>query len=272
MPIVLPPSGVTPSLSRILIGTGALSDGATLSTLGATLEAGTALTNLQMIQPTDYAGFMNLSLTQIRVTFPAATTFNWIVLWHTNFTSAGTWRVQSNTGFDSGFLTAWGMQDLSTWPRPHCMLFIPATVIGAGFVDISLLDSANPDGAIRVGRLYVSMAWQPSHTYKYGISVGHIDKSEKTIVASGQTVIRRVEPAPTTSFSLQYMTKTEMLQNGYALSRLRGSALDVGICLNPMDSANEQEQLMYGTLDTPPAITNPDFNQYEQSYKFTGLL
>lgn len=180
---------------------------------------------------------------------------------------AGYWPL---AGFDSGALRCWGTQDLSTWTRRHSLLYVP-TGFTASHLQIDVTDPANPDIAVRIGRLVVGQGWQPTRAYKYGKSMSFADDSTFMTTPSGQRVPTVMESAPKFEFTLAYLTEEELLAHGYELARRHGIAKPLLCCLNPTDDDRLHEKLVYGLLEQPPAIVEQGFRQYEQQYRIESL-
>jgi len=268
-------------MANIIICEPSLSDNAALYGIGSA-KTETPATNMQKMQPKiiwETTG-VTTGLTVFSVDLGTSPSYDTFSLLFTNATTAATWTISTSIFPSSGFsdiltgatLRAAGQTNHT---RPHAFYKHGSTLTNR-YVKIQITDTSNPAGYIRVGRLYICKAYQPTRNADFGLSFGFEDlASEGVITLTGETLYRREDPIPTLNFSMRaYGTAgwTEVQANLFELFRLRGGSRDIMIVVDPADSSYVGRLIHYGTLKSRLAIQAPQYGVYQTDYQLVGLI
>lgn len=278
-----------PSLStntgNPVIGWADWSDAATLSTTAA-VEGTNALTNLQTDQPTELASLNASSIATILCDHQSPAPWNHVQLLFTNLTVDALWRIRAADVeaelataplYDSGWLPAWMVPDMTRWRRPHASLRHP-TGMASRYVQIELDDTANPDGYLRLGVLVIGQFWQTPRAQSIGRTFGFDDASTSSTAVDGRTIVTSVEPAPGQNFGVELIdppdAEDDLMEFFYELVRERGASRPVVIMLRPDDPVHAARNLTYGLLEVSGAGQGKEdgYGAYSFTVRIRGML
>lgn len=199
-----------------------------------------------------------------------------------NLSAAATWRVLigSTAGASdvhaSGWENVWQMvfDDLVEWESaiwwlgvadseylrsPYAAMRAAAEIYSARYVTIEISDTANVDGYVQVGRLFVGGSLQPTYNASYGLQDGFKDLSSTDSSESGAlwgTERRRMRY---TSLVLNWLTTTEASYI-HEMQRLLGTLGEVLYIPYPADMGESQRYGYLGRLSELSAIEYPYYN------------
>lgn len=133
-------------------------------------------------------------------------------------------------------------------------------------IDVTITDSANPQGYIELSRLVVGAYWSPTYNTSFGIQLGFLDTSEQVRTESGNLITQNGTVHKTMTFDLSWLIEKERVK---MLSILRGNGLrkPLFVSVFPQDSSIEKEQnyQIYGKLNSLNDITHPIYTVYSTS-------
>ena len=89
---------------------------------------------------------------------------------------------------------------------------------------VELYDTSNPDGAIRLGRVFLGDAWQPAYNASYGITHGFDDATDVVEAGDRTEYFDRKRLRRTASLALEHLSEAEAYQRIYALQRTEGTS------------------------------------------------
>lgn len=278
MTVILMPETNPARVRHLLYGHADWLDNApSVAITGTTPSTGTSFANLLEPQPTDLFACAPSSSMYLEFDRGGDAAFNVVSLLYTNATSAAQWRVRAGpssgtwSAFDSGTLTLWPQPGLETWRYAHAFLFIPATVT-ARVVRIDIDDAGNPATRFYVGRAFISLMWQPTFNYDYGINFGHVGQSQKRRMPGSQTRRLARRPVPFVEWTIKMLQRDEMFSIAHRIERERGDAEDVLVVADPGDALHLQEMMAYGTVSDLQAISLTTHNRYEKTWRVEALL
>lgn len=262
-------------MSNIVIATPILSDAGTVT--ASSQIAAAPVDNLQRMQPTDV--WQSTGTTAyVEIDLGSTQSINLFALLFTNCTSSATWRVRaassqanliSAPGYDSSTVI------FSPWStasdRRHGFRFLTVPVTQR-WVRFDITDSGNQDGYIAAGRLYVANAYQPARNYEYGARHGFKDLSGSDRSSGGQRIVHEQPIIPMIDLSIVCNDRDEFYANTHRIQQLRGGSKDILIILDPDDTTNGHEGILYGTLESSLPSVHPRYNHYEQRYVLEGLI
>lgn len=162
-----------------------------------------------------------------------------------NLTSAATIRLRladtvpdltAAPAKDSTAVSAWPTSGKHTDPTwPHELSLVGVTNSTAyRYARLDFIDAANADTYLEFGRIAVGRAWQPTYNLDLDPSIGFVPLDVQEPSPYGQTF---TDPRPWAQrqFDLAFSAANQDDVHDYAmeLSRLRGQAGDVIVCLDP---------------------------------------
>jgi len=205
-----------------------------------------------------------------------------IGLCSTNLSLAATVRIRASnsstfasTLYDSGTLAAYpaGVTEASRegmrWNWFHRL----TTATAATWWRVEILDAANPDGYVSVGRLFAGTGvWQPTINMLAGAGLGWESNAEVMKALSGAEWIADVEAHRTLRFGLQ-LPESEMLASGFDLQRVAaGSRREVVAVWDPSDGVHYVRRSMLGRLRTLSPIEAPYYATSKTAFEIKELL
>lgn len=115
-----------------------------------------------------------------------------------------------------------------------CAVLAPAATYRYWRLD--LIDAANPDGYIEVGRLFGGSAWSPTINAIYGAGIAYESRDVVTEMDSGSEYTR-ARPAPrVVQFALPGLTDSETISTVLDMQRRQGSSGEVLFEFDPADT------------------------------------
>ena len=162
--------------------------------------------------------------------------------------------------------------DYDSWPYHHGLMWFPVGVTDR-YLRVDILDPNNADGHLRMGRLYGSAAWQPSHNMQWGSDVyGYVDSSPFDDLPSGPRIPMRIPIRGERSFSLRCTDIRQLRENAQELARTLGGSRDCLVIFNPDEPEFLQHDMEYGTLQAQQRAIYEGWSVYALNYTITGLL
>lgn len=274
-------------MAQILIAEPGLGDGSILSS-SATIATSMPLSNLQTMQPTDKTRFIDLTQT-ISITIDASAIFgagllytqwNAIYLPFNNTTSAGVISLASSSSLAG--LAGAAITTYPTWPAPglkpyfprvHSRIYLP-TPSTDPYIMITIADSANPDGFIDIGRLYIADGYVPQYPMAFG-EMPNPTELERVIRAEGGPTYAR-QSGIDENFNPVLQTysdagKAEFYNRIQRIKRLRGTSRDILIDYDVLDNTYAMDGIQYGRLTNVQAPKQTAFQLYEIPLSLAGL-
>lgn len=214
--------------------------------------------------------------------FTGTPTVALIGLCSTNLSLAATVRIRASnsssfasTLYDSGTLAAYpaGVTEASReglrWNYFHRL----TTATAATWWRVEILDAANPDGYVSVGRLFAGTGvWQPTINMLAGAGLGWESNAEVMKALSGAEWITDVEAHRTLRFGLQ-LPESEMLASAFDLQRVAaGSRREVVAVWDPSDGVHYVRRSLLGRLRTLSPIEAPYYATSKTAFQIKELL
>lgn len=262
------------------------------------------LTNLQDPRPTKMAQSSDVSSasTTFRIQLTAARTFRAIVFGPTNYSSGGSYRIRgySDSGYtslvdDTGVIIL-GSEPAHTldmhwtdayWWSGAQPLDDPGNAAGiwvihvydsditAQYWDFSLDNQSNPDGFLKIGRLFMGTAWIPSLNYtpeSNKFSFASLTASQSS--AGGSRYYHRRRAARAFSWSHPFLPKTEVTDDVYRIAAIAGTDRQVFVIPDPDDIDRRTTRSFLGTLDELPswAFNNVDGGGASTGFQVTEVI
>lgn len=202
-----------------------------------------------------------------------------------NLTSAATIRLRladtvpaltAAPAVDSTALSAWPSSGKHTDPDwAHELSLVQATNTTAyRYARLDLADALNADGYLDVGRVAVGRAWQPTYNLDLDPTIAFVPIDVQEPNSYGQTF---TDPRPWAQrqFDLAFSAANQDDVHDYAmeLSRLRGQAGDVIVCIDPAATTRFHRWSMQALFTGRAAFkAQPLWDGANQTWGFTASL
>jgi hypothetical protein len=153
-------------------------------------------------------------------------------------------------------MAMWPSSAASTWTRKHATKWLGTSPQTYRYWRIDITDTSNTDGVFTIGRLYMSKAFQPSRSAKYGSTMGFLETARRTESLGGNVFPRRSARHQTADITLEYLSQVEMLGSISVIQRQRGVSQDILVILDPNEPTYLMEYTVYGLLKDAAQYTN----------------
>lgn len=217
-------------MSNLRIIESSLSDSATLSDGNSNISSSMPVANLQNSLREYYTRTTNLSDMIINVDFAADQVVSAVHLGRCNLSSAATWRIQcydaasqsGNIVYDSAAIDfivpltfgeldwgvdAFGAAAMEDWAQRFATHWFSAVAVRS--MKITISDSANADGYLQAGRLFIGRYFSPSTNCDWGASLLWHDRSEQYRTAGGSLRTENRDSYRELSFNLSWLDDGE---------------------------------------------------------------
>lgn len=178
--------------------------------------------------------------------------------------------------YSSGWQPAWRMVfdnlvewESATWwagiagdeylRSPYAVSAIADDTYSARYVAVEISDTANADGYVQIGRLFVGGALQPTYNAAYGLQDQWRDLSSIEASESGAMWATERRKLRSTSFVLPYITPAETAYY-HEMQRQMGTTREVLYLPYPSDMGESQRYGFLGRLSELSAIDYPYCN------------
>jgi hypothetical protein len=142
------------------------------------------------------------------------------------------------------------------------------------FIKVEVDDEGNSDGYIKIGRLFISKAWQPEYNASYGISYGHSTNADiDTAMDTNRTeYFRQYTPKRTVSFSLEQIDEEAGFQRILRMQKEIGITGEVLYTENSVESMSDFSKTFIGRLSSANPLINPYFESFTSSVDIIEIL
>lgn len=265
-------------MGNFLLADPSLSDeGAIYNVTGEATEA--PADNLQTMQPKELYEIPSAAAGSkvIDIDLGTSASYDFFALLFTNLSASATWSITSGTNgvvFGTTLLasTTFRAAGQTGYPRTHGF-YVHSSTETNRFVRLTLSDTGNTDGVLRLGRLYICKAWRiPAD---YGLTFGFSDTAEAVETVAGERIPHQRETVPALSFQLSVTGSSawaDVQTNLYELFRKRGSSRDVLAIIDPDDTSYAGRLVRYGTLQPQLALSLPAYQFYQTNVELSGLI
>lgn len=254
-------------MSQLFIGWPNRIDDATLS--GGSWLSGLPLTNLKDRAMSHVARSTNATTgsTIIDIDLGQDRSLRAVALINHNLSQSGSWRIKLGTTagasdiYSGAYQAAWFLSFDSSmlewesnnwWPgivddeyirHPYIAPIILPTWYSARYIRIEINDTANPDGYIQIGRLFIGSGISPTYGPAYGLQDGWDDLSQFDSTLSGSLIADLRRRRRWVNFSFECIDNTSEAPIFHEMLRRLGS---FGEVLYLPNLANYQDCQRYG--------------------------
>ncbi|CAI8742920.1 conserved protein of unknown function [Methylococcus capsulatus] len=251
-------------------------DAATLS--GGTWNSLYPLTNLQDAALARVARSVGTTsgASTIVIDCGAAKDIRTLGLVNHNIRSTGTVRLEGSNavGFsplvaDSGAVTVYAD---TVAANPTFTLDLGAVYL-ARYWRITISDSGNPAGYIRLGRVFLGDGWQPTETnFSWGKILGIENPSVVSVLPSGRRVVDVRPPSRNQKYQIKDLTKSDALREVFQIAWTHGLDKEVLLFEDPADNTYADVNNFLATIRQLPAIEYPYLDAYSAAFEFSEII
>jgi hypothetical protein len=284
-------------MSNTIIGYQNRIDAATFAAYGS-WSTSLPLTNIKTRQLSKKARSTNAanSSTKLRFALDIDRIVSTLGIIAHNLSVDSTWRyrVYSDSGYatlvyDSGTLNVWPSSPYGTyeWEDEHFwdllpteeeisyytknIIYVVPEIVAAKYYQIEFFDSANTDGYIELGRIFVGQTYQPVLNMNLGASIGYESPTIVDTAMSGAEFFDRRESFRVAQFTLDHLTYAESILNN-DIMKISGTDLEVLYIWDSADALNLQRRSFLGRLKALSPISQPYNTRYQTTYEIKELL
>ena len=234
--------------------------------------------------------------TRIRFSLTKARIVGTVAIVNHNLSTNATWRyrVYSDSGYstltyDSGLLDAWPTmpvgyyewEDDGFWdmrpPEEDRVLFtatsihVPTTTVVDQYYQIEFFDSANPDGYVELGRIFVGKKYQPTTNMELGASVGYESRTVIEEAISGTEYFDRRNSFRIARFNLNMLDSADSFLIS-DLMKISDTDAEVVFIYDPDDSTSIGRKSFLGRFRSLSPIEQPYTTLYRSTFEVKELL
>jgi len=137
---------------------------------------------------------------------------------------------------------------------------------------IELDDTANADGYVQIGRLFIGPAWQAETNFSYGDAGTWETKTSSQRALSGALVFQRRTPYRVFRLVLDWMKTDEAMARAFELTRRAGVDQEVLFIYDPDDTMHALRRRYLGHLRELSPIEHPHFNTHKLPLQIEEFL
>lgn len=225
---------------------------------GGAWAAGLPLTNLQERELHVVARSSDAlaASTKIRIDLGVARSVGVLALFGHNLTAAATvqWKGGTSAGatdvYNPGALpmsfAAVTAEDREGINFP--VITVPTAAQNARYWDCDIVDTANPDGFVQIGRLWIAAAYKPTANMAVGAELGLESDTEVKVTDGGASVINEKPVRRAARFVLPRLEVSEAFGSPWKIQRLAGMARQVLFVFDDADTTLLHERSFLGLM------------------------
>ncbi len=138
---------------------------------------------------------------------------------------------------------------------------------------VEIDDTANADGYIEIGRLFIGDGWQPTYNMSYrGAGIGWETGTEAQLARSGAEYFDRRTPHRIVRFILDWMSEDDGMSRASELFRRAGVDQEVFYAFDPSDTVHALRRQFLGRLRTLSQIEFPYYSTTSAGFEIKELL
>jgi hypothetical protein len=153
-----------------------------------------------------------------------------------------------------------------------CSVIVPSPEQTYRYWRVDLIDAANPDGYLEVGRLFGGSAWSPAYNAVYGASIGYEDRDVIAEMDSGSEYVRKRNAPRVTQFALPALSDSETLLTVLEMQRRLGSTGEVLYEFDPADTTYAPMRRYLARLRKVSPLKAAFLDRWEAEFEAKELL
>ena len=232
-------------MDPVLIGYNNLLDAATLTPGIGSWSANAPLANLKdpVVSVAARSTDALAASTKFEVDLGSAQTVGLVALSGVNLTSAATIRVRGSTATNAGGTVVYNGSAINVWPtgtdaallarHNRWTPIVKVTATSARYWLIEITDTANPDGYVQLGRVFLGPVVQPTWNMSYGARLRWVNRNVRDETESGVLYTSRRPAYRETVFALDHLTRAEAITSLHDLHLLTAESPEVVLLFDP---------------------------------------
>jgi hypothetical protein len=236
--------------------------------------------------------------TQFNVTLKGTRGVNVVSIASHNFTTSAQIRIrfysdvaQGSLLFDTGYIDVWpsiysseqleweytnywegtiSQEDLDDFTP--LFSFVTTQLIIPVSIKVEIRDTANMDGYLEFGRVFLGEAFQPNINMEFGAQIGYSINTEIEQAQDNTEYYDRKRPRRTVSFVLNALTQDEAFSKVYTLQRTQGIDKEVFFVYKNQQDAVMFSRTFIGRLQQPDPISQPYFDRYSAPINIIEII
>lgn len=128
------------------------------------------------------------------------------------------------------------------------VITIPPAAQTARYWDCDIVDTANPDGYVQIGRLWIAGAYKPTTNMAVGAALGLESDTERKVTDGGASVINAKPVRRVARFLLPRLEVSEAFASPWKIQRRAGMAGQVLFVFDDADTTLMHERSFLGVL------------------------
>ena len=141
-------------------------------------------------------------------------------------------------------------------------------------VKVEINNTTNPDGFVKIGRVFISDVWQPRYSAQYGIEYGFdIGTTFETADNPQMTEYADVKvPKRNVNFVLGSLNEEEGFRRALAIQRSQGLHGEILYTENTIPTVEGFQKTFIGRMVQPSALTHPYYMTFQNSISLKEIL
>lgn len=148
---------------------------------------------------------------------------------------------------------------------------LPEPYSGQSFT-LEVFDSANQDGFLEAGRLFMGSGWQPVHNMSYGAQIGFEPRSLIDEAIGGTEFFDERQDYRVARFALPITSEDEAMGQSFELMRKQSITKDVFFMWDTQDTFHILRRSFLGRLRQLSPIEADQFNIFSNQYEIKELI
>lgn len=167
-----------------------------------------------------------------------------------DWSSTSNYLAWEDPGFWEGIPDILDRDDVPVW-----LVDIPSASQFAQFWKIEITDTANPDGYVQFGRIFIARSFRPSINYDFDNNfIPHSPIFDMTETLGGRRSFWRRGKRRMARFAFKTLAESELFGDVFRLANVLGADKQCFIVPDPSDTTNFLKRSFLATLKTAPPI------------------
>lgn len=147
-----------------------------------------------------------------------------------------------------------------------------ANATSSQYATINILDNANTDGYVQIGRLFMAEDFTPVTNFVYGATISWNDPSSIDTALDGTEYFELRTKYRKVAFQLKYMDHYEGTNKALLMTLDRGTTKDVLFVFDPSNQKLMQQRSFIGRISTINALEYPMFARNNMSFEIKETI
>lgn len=239
------------------------------------------------------------SSTKFIIALPSAKSIDVVALVAHNLSADANIRISANgtssfapPAFDSGWIPMWPDGFLPSeqleWEDDNFWLgtlseeavagyrtpfsYFLASTQSYQYWQVEIDDTANPDGYISIGRVFLGLAFVPTINMSYGVGLQVNDATTYETSLTGEEFYDSRQRYRIYQFSLDWLTESEAYQNVLDMQRLMGTSGEIFVNGDPDDLSNKPRRSFLGRLQNISPVVHDHYSSYSTKIEIKEIL